>query len=90
MVKKEKIGIEILNAYRSYIDNGYPQDPNVYVIRSNSTTNTFLLNVSKNYQHSSYLTKGDDRFMWFRLEVDERLADDQVIFGPETLEFILE
>ena len=75
----------LLDTYNEYVSYGYPEDPNVYIIRADSS-NIKTLEAGKDLLMSGY-TPPDDlpRFMGFRLESDDRLGPDEIVFGPETV-----
>ena len=89
--KKNSISIEILNAYKEYIDSGYPADPNIYELRVSPETYRQILNLSEDLQHSPYPSTGkkEKRFIWFRVKTDKRLGDGEILFGPQVLDFKL-
>jgi len=53
---------------------------------------TILLNIEKSnvYQYdretaAKELNLPEDRFLWFRIEENSNLLEDEIIFGPETV-----
>lgn len=88
------IKTKLFSAYREYISNSYPKDPNVYVIRANPKTVQELLRRGEEYQVNisgySWATDGKERFLAFRLKSDLRLPPGDLIFGPETVDIKME
>lgn len=74
----------ILDGYMQYVNYGYPNDPQVYVIKASTAT----LGKLKNYIAATVPKEG--REWQFQMIVDMSLKEGRVVFGPEQLEFIME
>ena len=79
----------VFNAYQEYINNHYPEDPAIYVIRAHPRT---AVKISR-YLETSVIYKADvsqtTTTPWgFQLKHDKRLAEGIVVFGPETIEIL--
>jgi hypothetical protein len=90
----QTISATILGLWQEYQDIGYPKDPSCYVVRANALTAKHLLASEEAHQYEFMNKKNvnlpfplpEKRFLWFRLEVDSRLRNDEVIFGPEHID----
>ena len=88
----KSLAVLIMSAWQEYQENGYPKDPNCYVIRASPEAVAEMRSIQLSGQ---YRTKykplplpGQDnteRFIWFRVEEDTRLRAEEVVFGPETI-----
>ena len=78
----------LLETYREYVDNGYPKDPSVYVIRAHPETRENLLKTSGTIFYrvkGIELSNSEERFMGFTVLTDKGLAKEDLRFGPDTV-----
>lgn len=84
------IKTKLFSAYQEYIQNFYPNDPNIYVIRAHPETVHDLKQKSEEYQVGfsdwQWGTSAEPRFLGFRYKPDMRLPVGDIIFGPETID----
>ena len=84
------IKTKLFSAYQEYIQNFYPNDPNIYVIRAHPGTIDALKKKSTEYQVGfsawEWGTSEEPRFLGFRYKPDLRFPEGDIIVGPETLD----
>ena len=85
------IKTQLFAAYQEYVQNFYPKDPNIYVIRAHPETVEDLKVKSLEYQVSFHgwdwvIDDSEFRFLGFRCKRDTRLPVGDIIFGPETID----
>lgn len=78
----------VFSTYHEYVNNGYPSDPNIYVIRASRETIDMLLLLGEEYltPDLKYDWAASDRFLLFRTHVDNRLPHGDIVFGPEVVD----
>lgn len=85
----QTIAALVMSAWQEYQQNGYPADPNCYVIRASPEAVAEMRNLQLSGQYRlkalPNIELNEDRFLWFRLEEDPRLREEEVYFGPETI-----
>lgn len=81
------ITVQLMSAYTQYVDNGYPQDPAIYVIRACGWDAEHLKNLKKDYivNLPSHMSDDDDRFLLFTVQEDDSLSKGNLVFGPQTI-----
>ena len=78
----------VMNAWQEYQQNGYPKDPNCYVVRASPAAVAEMRHIAianKEPKDFKIMAEGEQRFLHFRLIEDPKLAPEEVYFGPETI-----
>ena len=84
--KSRTIVALLLDSYNEFKEVGYPADPEIYFIRVNDRNKVILIKLSDSVLNIFDDGTQDYRFMGFKIIVDNRLPDNTVVFGPETIE----